>query len=103
VVETSDHQATVELGEGIRATCRLAAAKAAASPQKPSSGAAAPAAAKAEGRADLGSLSAMLSARWKGSAASSSAAPEPIAAGQVRSFRITRLDPASKQIQLELS
>ena len=99
VVDASGLQATVELGEGIRAACRMAAPKSAVS-QKGST-ASAPSSTKSEDKADLGSLSAMLSARWKGSAPSPSAAPEPLGAGQVRTFRITKVDPASKRIELE--
>ena len=95
VVEVSGDRATVELGEGIRAACRITDSKAAAS-QKRTEGGATP-----ESKADLGSLSAMLQARWKGSAPSTSAAPESMAAGQIRSFKITKLDAASKQIQVE--
>ena len=89
VVEVSASRATVELGEGIRATARIAAASAAASE------------AKTEANADLSSLSSMLQARWKGSAAAPSAHPEPLRAGQIRSFKIVKLDAASKQIEVE--
>jgi small subunit ribosomal protein S1 len=83
----------VELGEGIRATCEIAASPA-ASPAKSD----APKAAKA----DLSSLSSMLQARWKtGSIIAPKA--EPVRAGQVRSFRITKLDRAGKKIELELA
>ena len=45
----------------------------------------------------------MLQARWKGGAAAGSAKPEEIRSGQVRSFRITKLDRAGKKIELELA
>ena len=85
--------ARVELGEGIHAVCRMAAK---AAPQ---------AEAKTEGKADLSSLSSMLQAKWKGGGASKpeSGQPGEIRAGQVRSFRITKLDPASKTIEVELA
>ena len=86
-IEIAGGQATVELGEGIRATCRIADGRAA--PET-----------KAEG-ADLSSLSAMLKARWKGAAAAGASKPEPVRAGQIRSFRIAKLDPAAKKIELE--
>ena len=89
VVETSP--AVVELGEGIRASCHAAAASAG----KP----AAPAAASS--KADLSSLSSLLQARWKGNAPAPSNAPEPLQVGQVRTFRIVRLDPAAKQLEVE--
>ena len=81
----------VELGEGIRATCGAAAAPAAAKPSE----------AAVAGKADLSSLSTMLSARWKGNAPAPSAGPEPLVAGQIRSFRIKRLDATSKTIEVE--
>ena len=56
---------------------------------------------KPEARVDLSSLTSMLQARWKGGA--SNAKPEPVKAGQVRSFRITQLDPPNKKIEVELA
>ena len=56
---------------------------------------------KAEAKADLSSLSSMLHARWKGGAASEATA-EPTKAGQVRTFKIVKLDVANKKIELEL-
>ena len=52
---------------------------------------------------DMSSLSAMLNAKWKGGAASSEAKPEAVRAGQIRSFRIVKLDAAAKKIELELA
>jgi len=43
----------------------------------------------------------MLQARWKGSA--SGAKPDDVRAGQIRSFRIVKLDPATKEIELEFA
>lgn len=92
VVEESPAGAWVELGEGIRAACRAAkSAKAAATESKPA------------GKADLSSLTSMLQSRWKGSTPAPSAAPEPLHAGQIRSFRIAKLDPGSKSIEVELA
>jgi small subunit ribosomal protein S1 len=46
----------------------------------------------------------MLNARWKGGAAGSvSRKPEAPQAGQVRSFKITKLDAAAKTIEVELA
>jgi len=94
VVEVSPKTALVELGEGIRAVCTLAAAA-------PASGGAQPA--KPAGTADLSSLTSMLQARWKGNTPSKSAAPEPLAAGQIRTFKIKKLDTEGKKIEVELS
>lgn len=93
VVEVSP--ALVELGEGIRASCRLGNA------EPRSSGAATDA--QPASRADLSSLSSMLQARWKGAAPAQSARPEPLQAGQIRTFRITRLDAAAKTVEVELA
>jgi hypothetical protein len=43
----------------------------------------------------------MLQARWKSGAADDEAKPEVARAGQIRKFRIAKLDPAAKQIELE--
>lgn len=89
VVEVHGDKATVELGEGVIGTSQLKAA------EEKTSG---PGQSKT---ADVSSLSAMLAAKWKqgGPAAS---ARETARAGQVRSFRISQLDPAKRLIELEL-
>jgi small subunit ribosomal protein S1 len=93
IVDTSKARVKVELGDGVMAACRLPVeAKAEAQPRE-----AAP-------KVDLSELTARLSAKWKQGAVPS-AAPgkgETARAGQVRSFRITQLDAASKTIELEL-
>jgi len=93
VVQVDGAHVTVELGEGIRAVYRAAAASAAP----------AATAAKPAGNADLSSLSSLLSARWKGNAPAPSAKPEPLAAGQIRSFKIVKLDAETKKIEVELA
>ena len=47
----------------------------------------------------------MLSAKWKQGAATTSQPParEQAKPGQVRSFRITNLDPGQKRIELEIA
>jgi small subunit ribosomal protein S1 len=90
VVEESP--ALVELGEGIRAACRASAAAAKSAPQ----------AAAQPAKADLSSLSSMLQARWKGSTPAPSSGPEPLQAGQVRTFKIVKLDPGTKNIEVEV-
>jgi len=90
VMERSGESARVQLGEGIQATCQLTAS----GPAKEDSASAA--------KADLSSLTSMLQARWKsGSSGTAAPKPEAIHAGQIRSFRITRLDPETKTIELE--
>ncbi|HEV2135452.1 MAG TPA: 30S ribosomal protein S1 [Terracidiphilus sp.] len=95
IVEISGSSAVVELGEGIRATCRIPAT---AGVEKSSS-----AAPLQSNKADLSRLTSMLQARWKGAATAESAQPEPLAEGQLRSFKITKLDTATKRIELELA
>jgi small subunit ribosomal protein S1 len=90
LVEESGSQGRVELGEGVHATCRIAPQ--AASIEEP----------RAEAKADLSSLSSMLQARWKGGSPDP-AKKEPTRAGQVRSFRIAKLDKSAKKIELELA
>ncbi|HVN94119.1 MAG TPA: S1 RNA-binding domain-containing protein [Terracidiphilus sp.] len=100
VVELTANGAIVELGEGIRGTCGAAAA---ASPHKPL-GAGAQSSRTAQSSApDLSQLSSMLKARWKGNAPAPSAAPEPLAEGQIRTFKITSLVADSKKIDVELA
>jgi small subunit ribosomal protein S1 len=94
IVDISGSSARVELGEGIHAACRISAEKV----KQESSGANE----SARGKTDLSSLTSMLQARWKGGATAKSAEPQELQAGQIRSFRITKLDPASKKIEVEL-
>ena len=98
VVESTASGATVELGEGIRATCGGAAAPAAQKLAPASTNAAQTSAAP-----DLSQLSSMLKARWKGNAPAPSAAPEPLAEGQMRTFKITTMVADAKKIEVELA
>jgi small subunit ribosomal protein S1 len=95
VVGVAGASAQVELGEGIQAACRIAAGS-----SKPESSGANQ---SAGATADLASLTSKLQARWKSGAVAASAEPEEVRAGQVRSFRITKLDPAQKQIEVGLA
>jgi small subunit ribosomal protein S1 len=89
LTEVAGGSGGVELGDGVKASCRIVTQ--AAAKEEP----------KAEAKADLSSLSSMLNARWKGGAASEAKA-EPTKAGQVRTFRIVKLYIADKIIELEL-
>jgi small subunit ribosomal protein S1 len=60
------------------------------------------AAAETTKSSDVGSLSAMLSARWKTGGASESA-QDGVKTGQILSFKIANLDPAKRLIELELA
>jgi small subunit ribosomal protein S1 len=95
----------VELGDGIRAICHVGSSDAApsaldevaAASSKPKSKS------KAEAKPDLSSLSSMLKARWQGSAPDATAKPEALSEGQIRSFKITKLEPEAKKIEVELA
>jgi len=90
LVDDSTNQARVELGEGIFATCKLTEARPAnAESAKPA-------------KADLSSLSSMLQARWK-TGSGGPAKAEPARAGQIRSFRIKKLDREAKKIEVDLA
>jgi small subunit ribosomal protein S1 len=95
VAEVNRNRVTVELGEGVQAQFQMAAQEQ-----------------KHEQRAssvDVSALSTMLSSKWKGAGTGSAPSeegqpkrdvPKP---GQVRSFRITKLDSEKKKIELELA
>ena len=44
-----------------------------------------------------------MNARWKGGAATSSNQPEPLSVGQIRSFRLAKLDREAQKIELKLA
>ena len=90
VVEISGQQARVELGEGIQAACKIPMWHSAK--ENASDGA----------KLDLGSLSSMLKAHWKGGAGAE-LKPETVRPGQIRSFRIAKLDRSAKKIELQLT
>ena len=95
IMEISDGHAKVELGEGIHAICCIDETSAAA---EKAIGAASP-----PSKPDLSSLGSMLQARWKGVASGGKAKSEPVHAGQVRNFTITRLDADTKKVELKLA
>jgi len=105
VVELTSSGAIVELGEGIRAAllAKKGGGAAAASPQKPLGIVAESGATLQSPAPDLSQLSSMLKARWQGNAPSPTAAPEPLAEGQIRSFKITKLVTDSKKIEVEIA
>lgn len=92
IVEQSSTLATVELGEGIRATCPIVMNTPATTENK-----------NDEAKPDLSTITSMLNARWKGGATTAAAKPELPQVGQVRRFRITKLDPTTKIIELEFT
>jgi small subunit ribosomal protein S1 len=90
LTEVASSTARVELGEGVFATCEIAPKEL----TKPEAGS------SSGSVSDLGS---MLMARWKGGGASTASKSEPIREGQIRSFRIAKLDPETKKIELALA
>jgi len=94
MMEISGEQARVELGEGIQAGCRMDGSGVSEEKDQRSAAALKP---------DLSSLGSMLQARWKGATSGGGAKPEPVRTGQIRNFRIKKLDPAAKKIELELA
>jgi small subunit ribosomal protein S1 len=95
VAEVNRGRAAVELGEGVQGTCVLAE-KEQKQEQKSSP-------------VDVSALSSMLASRWKGSGGAAavpdtegSPKRELIKAGQIRRFRITRMDAGKKKIELDL-
>ncbi len=90
MTDVSSSRAKVELGEGVHAICRLAQESPKESQQA------------AQDKADLSSLTSMLAARWK-SGAGGPAEGESLRSGQIRSFRIAKIDAAAKKIELELA
>jgi len=92
IVEAGKGRAKVELGEGVFGECHLKAETSQdVTPQGSSN------------KTDLGSLTAMLSAKWKQGPAADSPQNEAPRAGQVRTFRIVKLDPPNKKIEVELA
>lgn len=91
VIDITEDGVRVELGEGIQARCKVTAQAGASAASEPS-----------PPKADLTSLSSMLQSKWKG-AASGPTRPEPLRAGQIRSFKITKLDREGKKIEVEMA
>jgi small subunit ribosomal protein S1 len=81
----------VELGEGVQGHCTLAAQE-----QKQE---------QSRGPVDVSALSSMLASKWKGGNAASEDEPkrDQVKPGQIRSFKITKLDAEKKKIELELA
>ncbi|MGC1462479.1 MAG: S1 RNA-binding domain-containing protein [Terracidiphilus sp.] len=98
VFEQSPAFTHVELGEGIRAVCRTTLATSTPSIALDVQNERTPAS-----KPNLSNLSSMLKARWQGNAPTAQSEHEPLAEGQIRRFKITRLDAESKKIEVELN
>jgi small subunit ribosomal protein S1 len=81
----------VELGEGISGSCRLSGEAL----EKTETA--------VDPKIDVSSLGSMLQSKWKGGQGGGSSRREAPRSGQIRSFRIVKLDPAGKKIELELA
>jgi small subunit ribosomal protein S1 len=90
LIDASGARCRVELGDGIIGTCKM-----------PSEGQEEKQ--EAASSADLSSLTSMLAAKWKSGSGGGGAKREPVRSGQIRSFRIVKLDPAQKKIEVELA
>jgi small subunit ribosomal protein S1 len=90
LLEVSGDSAKVELGEGVMAVCQI------------KKGTETSAQSESGPPADVSSLGAMLAARWK-KGAPAGEGKQAARAGEVRSFRIARLDSAKRLIELELA
>jgi small subunit ribosomal protein S1 len=94
VAEVNRNRATVELGEGVQGHCTLAVQE-----QKEEQN---------RGPVDVSALSSMLASKWKGAGTGANAPvdSEPkrdqVKPGQIRSFKIAKLDTEKKKIELEL-
>jgi small subunit ribosomal protein S1 len=95
MMDVKGDRGRVELGEGIQASCRMTNESPAKQARVPETGKAA--------KADLSSLGSMLQARWKSGGSSSEAKAEPVRAGQIRQFKIVKLDATAKKIEVELA
>jgi small subunit ribosomal protein S1 len=122
VIEQSISLIHVELGDGIRAICHISSTAAIAAESAPAAGALAPpqgsasalstpqvpagAPASPQGSAaklDLSALSSQLKSRWKGHTPAAAAQPDAFSEGQIRSFKIVKLDAEYKKIEVELA
>ncbi len=90
LIDVSGEQATIEVGEGIQARGHINLdPEPAPQPQTAA-------------QPDLSSFSSMLASRWKNGPSVTELKPEPVRAGQIRRFRITRLDVNAKKIEVQL-
>jgi len=96
IIDVSGDRCRVELGQGIQAECRIA--KEGSNKGQKREDQPRPASAKP----DLSSLGSMLQAKWKSGATVNQNKPESLSPGQVREFRIAKLDASAKKIELAL-
>ncbi len=97
IVEAGAGRAKVELGEGVFAECQM---REDLKREEKANGSGVP---EPAAKTDLASLTAMLSAKWKQGPVAASPQNEAPRAGQVRTFRILKLDQPNKKIEVELA
>jgi small subunit ribosomal protein S1 len=93
IVRVEGKEVYVELGEGVKGVCRLETQQVESAEPAP-------------GEKDVSSMSAMLAAAWKGKGGGSAAAASSgplVKPGEVRAFKVARLDPKKRTIELALS
>jgi small subunit ribosomal protein S1 len=96
VATVKGNRVTAELGEGVQATFNIAAGEAKQEQ-------------KSTGPVDINALSSLLTSKWKGgSAGTASSEPAPAKRelpreGEVRNFRIVKLDAEKKKLEIELA
>ena len=93
VIDVLGNSVRVELGQGIQAACRISTDSLADTAGGD----------RTATKTDVASLSSMLQERWKSGAVAQSSKPKEVRSGQVRSFRITKLDRPEKKIEVELT
>ena len=93
VIDVLGNSVRVELGQGIQAACRISTDSLADTAGGD----------RTATKTDVASLSSMLQERWKSGAVAQSSKPKEVHSGQVRSFRITKLDRPEKKIEVELT
>jgi small subunit ribosomal protein S1 len=103
VIEQSVSLIHVELGDGIRAICHVRSTAAIASKSASTADSSSASDAKPAVKLDLSSLSSQLTSRWKGHTPAAQPKTEALSEGQIRSFKITKLDPEAKKIEVELA
>ncbi len=105
VVRVEGSQATIQLGEGVEGVCPLAGLEPPVGTDLAARLGPEPAEKPAREPA-RGTLAEALAAAWKGPLPATpepGPASEPLREGQLRSFLITRLDPAARRIELAVS
>jgi len=92
-VSNDDGSSRIEFGDGVFGSCLPSEANQVQGAYRQGDGSS----------GNVSDFGAQLMARWKGGAPAGPAKPEALHAGQIRQFRITRLDPETKLIEVALA